>query len=155
LGRSAYTSYGDIPFKNDGLAAQQIMIPNTGGLKFRLDPSSVQGQSDNWVAAINLSTTLPNNLFPVKLPLRLFFDAGTYAEPWKNNSSLTRFLYIGGLQLSLFYNVLNVYAPLIYSNDFKDYLKTDKEANKFLRKITFSIDIQNFRLNKYLNLPDL
>ena len=155
LGRSAYTSYGDIPVKNDGLAAQQIMIPNTGGLKFRLDPSGVQGQSDNWVAAINLSTTLPNNLFPIKLPLRIYFDAGTYAEPWQNNSSLTRFLYVGGLQLSLFNNALNVYAPLIYSNDFKDYLKTDKEANKFLRKITFSIDIQNFRLNKYLNLPDL
>jgi len=155
LGRSAYTSYGDIPLKNDGLAAQQIMIPNTGGLKFRLDPSSVQGQSDNWVAAINLSTTLPNNLFPVKLPLRIYFDAGTYAEPWQNNSSLSRFLYVGGLQLSLLNNVLNVYAPLIYSSEFQDYLKTDKEANKFLRKITFSIDIQNFRLNKYLNLPDL
>jgi len=155
LGRSAFTSYGDIPVQNDGIAAQQISIPNTGGLKFRLDPSSVQGQSDNWIAAINLSTTLPNNLFPFKLPIKIFFDAGTYADAWQANSALTRFLYVGGIQLSLFKNLLNVYAPLIYSNDFKDYLKTDKEANKFVRKITFSIDIQNFRLNNYIDLPGL
>jgi hypothetical protein len=155
LGRSALSSYVNTPVKNDGLPAQQIMISNTGGLKLRVDPSSVQGQSENWVAAINLNTTLPNNLFPPKLPLKLFFDVGTYAEAWDRKASLTKFLYVGGLQLSLFKNVLNIYAPIIYSKDFKDYLKTDKEANRFLKKITFSIDIQNFRLSKFLDLPDL
>ncbi|HEY5369841.1 MAG TPA: M1 family metallopeptidase [Hanamia sp.] len=155
LGRSAFSSYGDIPVENGGVAAQQIMIPNTGGLKFRLDPSSVQGQSDNWISAINLSTTLPNNLFPFKLPIKIFFDAGTYADAWQANSALSRFLYVGGLQLSLFKNLLNIYAPLVYSNDFKTYLNTDKEANKFIRKITFSIDIQNFHLSDYLDIPGL
>ncbi|MEO9022453.1 MAG: M1 family metallopeptidase [Ginsengibacter sp.] len=155
LGRTASSSYADIPVGNDGLAAQQIMIQNTGGLKFRLDPSPVQGQSENWVAAVNLNTSLPNNLFPIKLPVKIFFDAGTYAEAWDKNTSASKFLYVGGLQLSLFSNVLNIYVPIIYSSDFRDYLKTDKEANKFLKKITFSIDIQNFRLNKFLNLPDL
>jgi len=94
-------------------------------------------------------------LLPVKFPLKLFFDAGTYAEAWDRNASVSKFLYVGGLQLSLFKNVLNIYAPVIYSKEFKDYLKTDKEANKFLKKITFSIDIQNFHLNKFLGLPDL
>jgi hypothetical protein len=155
LGRSAFSSYVNAPLKNDGLAAQQIMIQNTGGLKLRVDPSSVQGRSENWIAAINLNSTLPHNLLPVKFPLKLFFDAGTYAEAWDRNASVSKFLYVGGLQLSLFKNVLNIYAPVIYSKEFKDYLKTDKEANKFLKKITFSIDIQNFHLNKFLGLPDL
>lgn len=155
LGRTAFSSYANIPLENDGLAAQQIMIQNTGGLKFRQDPSPVQGQSENWVAAVNFNTTLPNNLLPAKLPVKIFFDAGTYAEAWDKNASVSKFLYVGGLQLSLFSNVLNIYVPVIYSSDFKEYLKTDKEANKFFKKITFSIDIQNFRLNKILNLPDL
>ena len=155
VGRSASSSYVNAPLENDGLGAQQIMIQNTGGLKMRVDPSSVQGRSENWIAAINFNTTLPNNLFPVKLPLKLFFDAGTYAEAWNRNASVSKFLYVGGLQLSLFKNVLNVYAPIIYSKDFKDYLKTDKEANRFVKKITFSIDIQNFRLNKFLKISGL
>lgn len=156
LGRTASSSYVNTPVENDGLAAQQIMIPNTGGLKFRLDPAaSVQGKSENWITAVNLNTTLPNNLFPVKLPVKIFFDVGTYAEAWRENTLGSRFLYIGGVQLSLFKNVLNVYVPLIYSKDFKEYLRTDKEANQFLKKITFSIDIQNFRLNNFLDLPGL
>jgi hypothetical protein len=148
LGRTASTSYAAIPVANGGLAAQQIMIQNTGGLKFRLDPYSVQGQSGDWIAAINLNTTIPAKLFPAKIPLRVYFDAGTYAEAWDKNATQSKFLYVGGLQLSLFKNVLNIYAPIIYSKAFKDYLKTDPEANKFSKKITFSIDVQNLQLKK-------
>lgn len=148
-GRSASTAYGDIPVSNGGIAARQIMIPNTGGLKFRLDPFSTQGRSGNWITAVNLSSTLPDKLFPAKIPLKLFFDVGTYAEAWEKTNTSSRFLYVGGLQLSLFKNVLNIYAPIVYSKEFKDYLKTDKEANKFFKKLTFSIDIQNLRLKKF------
>ncbi|MEO9003697.1 MAG: M1 family metallopeptidase [Ginsengibacter sp.] len=155
LGRSALSSYVNAPLKNDGLVAQQIMIQNTGGLKMRIDPSNLQRQSENWIAALNLNTTFPNSFFPPKLPLKLFLDVGTYAEAWDRETSLTKFLYVGGLQLSLFKNVLNIYAPIIYSKGFKDYLKTDKEANQFLKKITFSIDIQNFRIKTFLGFPDL
>jgi hypothetical protein len=151
LGRTASTSFGEIPVKNGGIAAQQVMITNTGGLKLRLDPyGSVQGFSEKWVAAFNVSSTLPDKLFPVKLPLKVFLDAGTYAEAWGKNASTPRFLYVGGLQLSLFKNVLHIYAPVIYSKAFKEPLKTDKEANKFLKKITFSIDIQNISLRKFI-----
>ncbi|CAN5395024.1 hypothetical protein BH11BAC3_BH11BAC3_29180 [soil metagenome] len=149
LGRSASTAYGDIPVSNGGIGARQVMIPNTGGLKFRLDPFSTQGRSSNWIAAVNLSSTLPDKLFPAKIPLKLFFDVGTYAEAWEKTNTSSRFLYVGGLQLSLFKNILNIYAPIIYSKEFKDYLKTDKEANKFFKKLTFSIDIQNLRLKKF------
>jgi Peptidase family M1 domain len=150
LGRTASSSFGEIPVSNGGIAAQQVMISNTGGLKLRLDPyGSVQGFSEKWVAAFNVSSTLPDKLFPVKLPLKIFFDAGTYAEAWGKNASTPRFLYVGGLQLSLFKNVLNIYVPIIYSKTFKEPLKTDKEANRFVKKITFSIDIQNISLHKF------
>lgn len=150
LGRSASMWYGDIPVKNGGIAAQQVMIQNTGGLKFRLDPySSVQGYSANWVAAINVSSTLPDKIFPSKIPLKVFFDAGTYAEAWNDDNAPSRIFYTGGLQLSLFKNVLNIYAPLIYSKAFKEQLKTDPEASKFFKKITFSIDLSQVKLKKF------
>ncbi|HXB43411.1 MAG TPA: M1 family aminopeptidase, partial [Puia sp.] len=61
LGRSASASNPPKPVSNDGLAAQQIMI-NNGGLKFRLDLFSfLQGSSDNWVAAVNINTSLPES----------------------------------------------------------------------------------------------
>jgi Peptidase family M1 domain len=151
LGRSASIFLQEVPVKNGGIAGQQIMIQNTGGLKFRLDPyGSVQGYSKDWVAAVNLTTTLPEKLFPVKIPLKIFFDAGTYSEAWDKNYSSQRILFVSGLQLSLFKNILNIYAPLFYSKAFKEQLQTDREANKFIKKITFSIDIQNIKLKKLI-----
>jgi hypothetical protein len=149
VGRSASTGNGQTPVTNAGIAAQQVMIQNSGGLKFRPDIfSSIQGYSEKWVAAINLSSTLPENLFPVKLPLKIYFDAGTYSEVWRKNSTGSRFLYGGGLQLSLFKNVLNIYAPLIYSSAIKNELKTDPVNNTFFKRMTFSIDIQNITFKK-------
>ncbi|MFZ1530412.1 MAG: M1 family metallopeptidase [Ferruginibacter sp.] len=151
LGRSASTANPDLPVANKGLAAQQVMIQNTGGLKLRMDKYSfLQGQSPNWVAALNLKTSLPEKLFPVKLPLYLFFDIGTYAEAWGKNAFTTRFLYTGGLQISLFKNVLNIYAPVLMSKDFKNTLKSDPDQNRFAKKMTFSIDLQNLSARRLI-----
>jgi len=127
-----------------GLSSQQIMIKD-GALKLRTDLfEGLQGRSDNWIAALNFNSTLPNKLLPAWLPLKLFLDIGTYADAWQSNPTTSRFLYVGGLQLSLFKNYINIYAPLLYSSDFSDNLKTVPEENTFWRKISFSIDIQRF-----------
>lgn len=135
----------------DGFAGQQIMMRD-GGLKIRADLfQDPPVRSDNWLAAVNLNTTLPEKLFPIKLPLRLFLDVGTYSQSWKRNATVSRFLYVGGLQVSLFKELLNVYAPLVYSSEFRNNLKTVPEENKFFKKISFSIDIQRFNLRKIAN----
>jgi hypothetical protein len=132
----------------DGFASQQIMMRD-GGLKLRTDLfDRLQGRSDNWVASINLATTLPEKLFPVKLPLRLFIDAGTYADAWKKDATTSRFLYVAGLELSFFKDLLHFYAPILYSKEFRDNLKTVPEENKFFKKLSFSIDIHRFNLRK-------
>jgi hypothetical protein len=146
LGRTASTAIEDASVSNGGIAAQQIMIRD-GGLKLRLDQYDyIQGRSGNWVLAMNFNTTLPEKIMPVKIPLKIFFDFGTYAEAWQNNPLTSRFLYTGGLQLSLFRNVLNIYAPLIYSSDFNDLLK----SVSFGKRITFSIDFQNLDPRKMM-----
>jgi hypothetical protein len=146
IGRSASYAIENTSVPNGGLAAQQIMNRD-GGLKLRIDDFDyVQGKSANWVSSLNFNTSLPASLFPFPLPIRVFFDFGTYAEAWQNNPQTSRFLYTGGFQLSLFNNVLNIYAPLIYSSDFSDALGT----TSFGRRITFSIDIQNINYKKLI-----
>jgi len=146
IGRSASNALENSSISNGGLAAQQIMNRD-GGLKLRIDDFDyVQGKSSNWVSSLNFNTSLPAGLFPFPVPLRIFFDVGTYAEAWQNNPLTSKFLYTGGIQLSLFKNLLNIYAPLVYSNDFNDALRN----TSFGRKITFSIDIQNINYKKII-----
>ena len=146
IARSASYAIENTSVPNAGWPAQQIMNRD-GGLKLRIDEIDfVQGKSASWVSSLNFNTSLPAGLFPVPLPIRIFFDVGTYSEAWQNNPPTSRFLYTGGIQLSLFRNVLNIYAPLFYSSDFRDVLgNTD-----FGRKITFSIDIQNINYKKLI-----
>jgi len=144
LGRNEYT----------GFASQQIM-QRDGNLKIRV-PSFpwLEGRSDNWVSSLNLTTTLPAGIVPQWLPLKLFFDVGTYSGAWKPDALTGRFLYAGGLQLSLFHNVINFYAPVFYSSDFRDQLRTLPDQNTFFKRLSFSIDLQNIDPRKIVrNLP--
>jgi len=138
----------------NGFASQQIM-DRDGGLKIRVPIFPwLEGRSDNWVSSLDLTTTLPSSIVPSWLPLKAFWDIGTYAGGWQNNALTSRFLYVGGLQLSLFHNMLNFYAPLFYSSDFSSQLKTVPDQNTFWKKLSFSIDIQNFDLRKFVgNIP--
>ena len=149
-GRNEYQKY----------PSQQIMIRD-GGFKVRTDMLNQKiGKTDDWLAALNLATDFPKNLnplqvLPLKIPLKVFLDVGTYAEAWKNNAATGKFIYDAGLQVSLFKNLVNIYFPFLYSKVYNDYFKTTITEKRFWRNISFSIDIQNFRLNKFFNLPDL
>lgn len=138
----------------DGFASQQVMMRD-GDLKLRTDLfQGLQGRSDNWVASANFTTTLPTNIIPEWLPLKVFFDVGTYAAGWQDNPPTSRFLYVGGLELSLLHNVVRFYAPLVYSHDFSNQLKTVPDQNSFWKKLSFSIDLQNVNFRKILgNIP--
>lgn len=145
-----YSNYFIGRNESEGFASQQIMMRD-GGLKLRTDLfQGLQGRSDNWVASVNFNTTLPEKMFPVKLPIKLFLDVGTYAEAWERNAATSRFLYVGGLQLSLFNNLINVYAPVIFSKEFKDNLKTIQEDYKFFKRLSFSIDLHTLNSRKVM-----
>ena len=140
--------------KFDKLPSQQIMIRD-GGFKIRTDLYADKvGKTDDWLAAVNLSTTIPPGLnplsiLPVKIPLKIFVDIGTYGDAWKKHAELDRFIFDAGLQLSLFANTINIYVPVVYSSVYKDYIQSVLEKKKrLLKTISFSIDISNFNLRK-------
>lgn len=135
----------------DGFASQQIM-QRDGFFKVRSDLlSSKIGKTDNWLAAANFTSDFPKSfnplsVLPIKIPLKVFVDIGTYAEAWKKNSEQQKLIYDAGLQISLFKNLVNVYAPILYSKVFRDYIKSTNPG--FIKNISFSINIQNFTLKK-------
>ncbi len=136
------------------LPSQQIMIRD-GGFKVRTDLLAEKvAKTDDWLAAANFSTTIPPginplSILPVKIPLKIFFDIGTYAEAWKNKTANDRFLYDAGLQISFCRDLINIYVPLIYSSVYKDYIQSVIEKQgRFWKKISFSIDISNFSFRK-------
>jgi hypothetical protein len=140
--------------KFEGFASQQIMVRD-GAFKVRTDLLADKvGRTDDWLAAVNLSTTIPSainplSVLPVKIPLKIFVDIGSYAEAWEPNADLDRFLFDAGLQISLLKETVNIYIPLVYSQVFKDYiLSTIEKKGRFWKKISFSIDISNFTLRK-------
>jgi hypothetical protein len=140
--------------KFDGLASQQIMLRD-GGFKVRTDLlASKVAKTDDWLIAANFVTTIPSSMnplsmLPVKIPLKVFVDIGTYAEAWKNKEENDRFLYDAGLQLSLARGLINIYMPLVYSSVYKDYiLSTIEKKNRFFKKMSFTIDISNFSSRK-------
>jgi hypothetical protein len=140
--------------------SQQIMIRD-GGFKVRTEMLNQKvGKTDDWLAALNLNTDFPKQInplqvLPFEIPLKVFLDVGTYADAWKKDAATGKFIYDAGLQISLCKNLVNIYVPVLYSKIYGDYLKSIIGEKRFWKNISFSIDIQNFRLNKILNLPGL
>jgi hypothetical protein len=140
--------------KFEGFASQQIMMRD-GGFKVRTDLLADKvGRTDDWLVAINLSSSIPSGLnplsmLPVKIPLKLFLDIGTQAEAWKKDAEGDRFLFDAGLQLSLFRETVHFYLPLLYSRVFKDYIQSTLEKKgRIWKTVSFTIDISNFNLRK-------
>jgi len=117
------------------------------------------GKTDDWLICLNLSSGLPDNInplsiLPIKIPLKIFADAGTYAEAWKENPASGRFIYDAGIQIPLFASLIDVYIPIIYSKVYSNYYKTTITEKRFLKTIAFTINIQKFQVKDILkDLP--
>lgn len=141
--------------------SQQIMIRD-GGFKVRTDMLNRKvGQSDDWLAALNFKTDFPKDLnplqvLPIKIPLKIFADVGTYSEAWGKNPSTEKFIFDAGIQISLLKEMVNIYVPLIYSKVYGQYYKsTIPKEERFWKNISFSIDIQKFNFYRFLGIPEL
>jgi hypothetical protein len=123
------------------------MIIRDGGFKIRSDLlASKIGKTDNWLAAINLNSTIPSNInplsiLPFKIPLRIFADIGTYADAWEPNANTDRFLFDAGFHIPLLNETINIYFPIVYSRAYSDYVKSIYTKNKFLKTISFTVSL--------------
>jgi len=129
----------------EGLGSQQVMIRD-GAFKVRTNLLADKiGKTDNWLTAANFSASIPKkynplSVLPVKIPLYLFFDIGTYAEAWERDADTDRFLFDAGFQIPLFDGAVTIFMPVVYNKAYGDYFKSTLGKNRFFKTISFSID---------------
>lgn len=136
----------------------QQMMERDGFFKVNTDLLGEKvGKTDDWLTSLNLVTDVPDNInplrvLPFKVPLKVFADIGTYAEAWKDNPATGRFVYDAGIQFSIFRSIINIYVPVLYSKVYKDYYKSTISQNRFLKTISFNIDLSQLQAKKVFPL---
>jgi hypothetical protein len=122
-----------------GLSSRQVSMQEGGGKIPTPLYAFPLGRSDDWLASLNVKSDLPFT----SLPIRLYFDASTYADAGKTSPSGSRLLYSGGLELHALQDVFLLDVPLVMSSDYRDYLESIYPNKVFANSISFSIQLQN------------
>ncbi len=94
------------------------------------------GQSQNWVMTANFKTSL-HRLFPFKL----YADFGTYYNARNAFPTSKSLVYNWGVSLPILNNVCEIYFPIMYSSDIKNYL--DINNVKWYERIRFTLNLKS------------
>jgi hypothetical protein len=114
-----------------GILANQF-TETDGGFKFY----SAIGQTAKSIAALNIKSSLGN----LKLPLCLYADIGMTSEDGRLKEKV---LYNAGVCLSLRKDVFEIYFPLLISNDFNTYKKTNDLSYEETIRFTLNLNLIN------------
>ncbi len=102
------------------------------------------GQTNNWLTALNIKSSLPL----IRFPLRFFMDVGMIP---KEGSIFNKeiFFYDGGITFSLVNDICEVYFPLFMSKDIKANLELNKISYGESIRFTLNLNMANpFKLIK-------
>ena len=135
----------------EGIWANQVNLTG-GGFKTAVNPAYGIGQSNLYVAALNLKADLPFQI-PLLNGFKLFFDLGAYGYlPTLTENYKNQWAYSGGLMIDSFEGVLNLYLPLINSREIENAYAENKW---YLNRISFSMNLNIFNFSKLLDRDDL
>lgn len=153
LAQNGYTDYKYDYFyvgRNEeyGLGSKQVNI-SEGGFKYgfgaRFATSAGVGHSNNYLLALNLEADLPKKL-PLGIPLKPYADFG-YADLGylpEGGDDPQRFFASSGVMLAFFKGNLNIYFPLVSTDNINRLYKeisNNNGNNNYLRRITWSIKL--------------
>jgi hypothetical protein len=100
------------------------------------------GENTNWLSSLNLKCSLP------KIPIRLFADFEIIPQA---NAIHSDVLFDAGIYLPLIPNIIDIYFPLVMSQDIMDSFTSNNQnvsgVNKYLRMVRFTFNIN--KLNPF------
>ncbi|MBK9731926.1 MAG: M1 family metallopeptidase [Chitinophagaceae bacterium] len=118
--------------ESTGFLSQQVAIEQ-GGFKLRTDGVQPElGKSDTWLLSLNAKIPLP-----FFTPLFAFGDAGIAPD----NNNYQSFQFDAGIGFTLVPNIVEVYFPLLFSNDMKLNLNSTEFYDKWYKRISFTVNI--------------
>ncbi|MDQ3111880.1 MAG: M1 family metallopeptidase [Bacteroidota bacterium] len=131
--------------ERDGFWSHQFALED-GGFK----AYTATGQSDKWLTALNVTVPMPvkNKILG---SIKFYGDFGLY-----NTTGLleTTFMYNAGIQIMVLgKGVCDIYIPLIYSNDIKNY--NTANGVSFPERIRFTLHLERYNPFTLLNNLDL
>ncbi|MGB3074625.1 MAG: hypothetical protein WBB36_04860, partial [Chitinophagales bacterium] len=118
--------------ESTGFLSQQVAVEQ-GGFKLRTDGVQPElGKSDTWLLSLNAKIPLP-----FFTPLFAFGDAGIAPD----NNNYQSFQFDAGIGFTLVPNIVEVYFPLLFSNDMKLNLNSTEFYDKWYERISFTVNI--------------
>jgi hypothetical protein len=121
--------------ESTGFLSQQVAVAD-GGFKMRTDGVQPElGGSGSWLLALNVKVPLP--FFS---PLFVFGDAG-FAP---GDGNYQDFQFDAGIGFTLIPEMVEVYLPLFFSNDMKLNLNTTDFYDQWYKRISFTLNINQF-----------
>ena len=156
-GRSGNTDYlyndlylGRVEDVNDPgktIPLAQQFTKNEGGFT----TYSTLGQSDEWMVALNLTSSFPFDFLKKVKPYANFAVFGNTLDVagFDNSESIA---YEAGIKVEVINNIFDVYFPVIASKDITDYNKSI--TDNYLEKIRFTLNINKlnvFNLTRNIN----
>jgi len=124
--------------EDSGIWSQQVNMEE-GGMKNAFGSSFADGQSNDFIFALNFSADLPISL-PLNLPVKPYFDIGYFSNKSpiaSDNSFSDQVWYSGGVMLE-FVDVFSVHFPFLFSDNIKSL--NDQRGNYWAR-ITWKLDL--------------
>lgn len=132
--------------ETSGFLSQQVTLEN-GGFKIRTDGVQPElGKSDTWLIAFNAKVPLP-----ILTPLFVFGDAGIAPD----QAIYQSLQYDAGIGLTLLPHMIEIYLPLIFSNDMKLNLNTTAFYDQWYKRITFTIQLNQLNPFKQIRTISL
>ena len=127
-------------FASQGLLARQVAI-REGGFKtgFTASNANVIGNSNDWIASVNLSADLPFDFFLLKM-IDPYLDVGYFSNrtPTGSREFQDQLIWSGGLSLEFADGLIAFHLPLINSENINDALDGVGQESIWER-ISFSI----------------
>ncbi len=125
-------------FQND-----QISTVSGGGFKTPVGSAHDIGMSNHFAASVGFSSDIPFRL-PKWIPLRAYFDIGTYStfggDKFNNNV-----IYNGGLSLH-YKDIGAIYFPFFSSENLGNIYKSEHKT--LLSRISFSLNLNKIEIGK-------
>lgn len=131
--------------QQEGLSSRQIMMGEGNFKVLTAQQNPMEGKTVNGLFAVNFKIDAPFKW----LPIQLFADFGYSIDKVlvvDNLLPYKAFNYDLGLSISLFDEGLEIYFPLLMSDNFKTYYKSN--LPKFGQRISFSIDLDQLNWHK-------
>ncbi len=110
--------------------------------------SNPVGMSDNILLACNIASDLP---FKKSYGLRLYADVATTKNKDLSYGKRTENTGSAGIQLNILQNLFQINCPLIMSNNYKEYYRTNYGKNYLVHTMSFTLSVNGFDLYKLRN----